>query len=94
MSQKFCNILECASLYHMGKAFQAGNMPAMVGSIVVVCVLTCYALLYSMCDLKATHIFEFKLGHNTTEVTKHLVKGEDSVDLYSKQMVKENLFWL
>ena len=59
-NQKFCNILVHASLqlvYHMTEAVQAMiSLPAMVGSIVVVCVLICYAFLHSKCDLKVTLI--------------------------------------
>ena len=50
MSQKFCSILVGASL-HVTKTVQA-----VIGSIVVVGVLTCYALLHSMFDLKAAQM--------------------------------------
>ena len=79
VSQKFCNILVCASN---------------VGSSVVIGVLTLCIFLHSMCDLKTTQmnmqhsiiqglmLYEFKLGHNTAKATKniHSVKAEVAVD--------------
>ena len=58
----------------------------------VVGVLTCCALLYFVCDLKAVQLnvqlsliqefmlYEFKLGHNAAEATKNIccMKGEDT----------------
>ena len=68
----------------------------MVGHLVVVGMLRGYALLYSMCDLKAAQmnvrcsliweliLDEFKLGHNTTEAIKNICcsKGEGTFDHY------------
>ena len=65
----------------------------MVDSIVVIGVLT-YALLYSLCDLKAAQmkvqhslsqecmLYKCELGHIAMEVTKNIccVKGEGAVD--------------
>ena len=85
-SQKFCNISKCACLwciYHMTKT-----------ALVVVGVLTCYVLLYSMCDLKAAKInmhhsliwrlmlYNFKLDYYVAEATKNISrkKCEDAVD--------------
>ena len=70
----------------------------------VVGVLTCWALLHSMWDLKATKmdmepsliwelgLFKFELGHNTAKETKitYCMKGEGVLN-HSKQMVKEIL---
>ena len=50
VSQKFCNILVCASLQHVYQMTEA------VSSIVVVSVLACCALLHPVCDLKATQM--------------------------------------
>ena len=62
---------------------------AVVGSIVVVSILTCYALLHSMCDLKATQMnmkhsliqefifYEFELDHNATEAIKNTCHAKD-----------------
>ena len=56
----------------------------MVCSKVVDGVLTCYALLHFVCDLKAAQMnmehsriqvfmsYKLKLGHNTTEATKNM----------------------
>ena len=66
----------------------------MVGSIVVVGVLTCCALLNSVCNLKGAQIniqcnliqelmlYKFKLVHNATEATKNIccAKGKGAVD--------------
>ena len=66
----------------------------MAGSIVVVGTLTCYALLYSVCDLKAAQIneqrclswefmlFVFELHNKTVEATKNICcsKVEGAVD--------------
>ena len=61
-------------VYHETKAVQA-----VVGNIVVVGTLTCYVLLYSVCDLKAAWInmpysliqelilYEFNLSHDAVE---------------------------
>ena len=74
------------------KLFKPWKVPALVGSIMVVSVLTC-ALLPSMCELKATQmnmpysliweliLYKFELGHNAEEATKNIcVKGEGAVD--------------
>ena len=77
----------------MTEVIQAVKLPAGVGSIVVVSVLTC-ALFHSVCILKATQInvqhsliqelmlYKFELDHNGAEVTKniHCVKGKGAVD--------------
>ena len=96
MSQKFCPYFDmyywyCGTYIKWLKQF---NPPSLVGSIVVVGVLTCRALLCSICDLKALQInmqctliqeiqfYEFELGHNTKETTKKIfyVKDEGIVD--------------
>ena len=59
VSQKFCNILACAILqlvYCMTKAVQAVKVPTIVGSILIVGVLTCCALLPFLCDFKAVQM--------------------------------------
>ena len=90
-SHKFCNILVCANL-------QFNNISEAIWAIettwyMVIGVLK-YALLHFICDLKATQMniqyslilelmfYNFKLGHNVTEVTKNIscVKGESAVD--------------
>ena len=67
---------------------------SMVGSIVVVGVLTQYALHHSVCELKVAPMnvqyrliwklihYQFELGHNTTQPTKNIycMKGEGAVD--------------
>ena len=63
-----------------------------VNGIMVVGVLTCCALLHSVCDLKAIQmnqqyrlnqeLYKFNMSHNATEMTKNIccVKGEVAVD--------------
>ena len=51
VNQKFYNILVCANLQCVTEVVQAVG-GTVIGSIVVVGVLTCYALLHSVCDLK------------------------------------------
>ena len=66
----------------------------MVGSIVVLGVLTCCALLYFVCNLKLAQmdmqhripgfmLHEFELSHNTAEETKNIccTKDKSTVDL-------------
>ena len=74
----------------MTKAVQA-----MVGSIVVVGMLTHCTLFLSICDLKETQmnmqhsliwelrLYEFKLSHNVTEAVENIccAKDEDAVDV-------------
>ena len=76
------------------KQFKLWKVPTVVGSIVVVGVLTHCALLHSMCDLKFTQmnmqhsliwelmLYKYKLSHNTMEATKNIccAKGEEVVD--------------
>ena len=94
MNQNFCNILvvhACLQLiYHVTKAVQT----TVVGSIVVVGVLTHWALLHCVCDLKVTQmnvqlnliwklmIHKFELDHNAAEATKNIsdIKSEEAVD--------------
>ena len=62
----------------------------MVGSIIVISVLTHCELLNCMCDLKAIQcsliqelmLYKFKLGYNTAETNKNVcfAKGEDTVN--------------
>ena len=94
MSHKFCNIfgnvLVCGVYIMWPKQFKVWKVPTVVGSIVVVGVLTSYALLYLMCDLKAAQmnmqwelmVYEFKLGHDSVETTKNIccAKDEGAVD--------------
>ena len=72
---------------------------AMVGRIMVIGVLTCCALLSSMCDFKIAQmklqcrlfpgLYKFKLSH-ATEITKNIVhKWKHNWSQYSKQMVQE-----
>ena len=70
------------------------KVPGVVGSIMVVGVLTSCALLYCVCDLKAAQmnmdccliwklmLYKFKLDHNTAEATKNIcyAKGQSVVD--------------
>ena len=79
----------------------------MVRSILLVGVLTCCALLHSVCNLKAVQrnvqhslikelmLYKFKLGDDAAKTTKNIccVKGEGAVD-HSNQMVQEILFQL
>ena len=84
MSQKFCNILICASLhhrYHLIKAIQDVEGTIMVGGA-----LTHNALLLSMCDLKAIQmnmqcnlihklrLYEFKLGQNIAKAATFVIQ--------------------
>ena len=96
ISQKFYNNLIHASIWHIdhiAEAVQAveGNHCGI--SIMVVGVLTCYALLHSMCNLKAAQmnvqcsliqelmLYELKRGHNAIEANKNIccAKGENTV---------------
>ena len=75
----------------------------MVGSIVVVSALTC-VLFHSMCDLKATQInvqcnlimgiilYEFELGHNTTDITYNICSVKSDGAVHHKNQVV--LLWL
>ena len=97
MSLKFGNILVCACLrcvYHVTEAVYLCKVPAVVDSILVVSALTRWALLHSMCDLKAAQMhvkprlirkpmfYEFDLEHNTSEATKNICRanGEGAID--------------
>ena len=97
MCQKCCIIFVCASLQCiccMTKAVQPVVVLHCVDSIVIVGVLTRYALLHFMCDFKAAQmnirhslirelmLYNFELGHNTTETTKNIccVKGKSTID--------------
>ena len=78
----------------MAKTVQTIRVIHRVGSIEVVGVLTCCALLHFMCDLKAAQInmqcsliwelmlYEFKLCYDSAEATKNIscTKGEGIVD--------------
>ena len=82
VSQKFCNILVCASLWHIYHVILA-VLAMEVSRILVVGILTHCALLHSVCDLKATQMnvqhsilwefmfYKFKLAHNAMEATKN-----------------------
>ena len=87
--------MQVSSTYIMWlKLFKPFKVPTMIGSIVVVGVLTRCALLHSTCDLKAIRsnvqccliwelmLYAFELGHNDIETTKNIfcTKGEGSVD--------------
>ena len=70
-----------------------GKVPAVLGSIVVIGMLICFALLHFMCDLKAVQInmqysliqeyvciqrlYEFELVHNAMEATKNICYVKD-----------------
>ena len=60
MSQKFYNILVvhivCSAYISWPKQFKLWKVLTMVGSILVVGMLTCCALLHSMCELKAAQL--------------------------------------
>ena len=107
VSLKFCNILlVCASLqcvYYVTEVVQVmEGTRVVVGSIVVVGVPTCCALLHFMCNLKATQmnvqhsligeltIYKFKLSHNFTEATQKSLLCERwrcRQSQYSNQMI-------
>ena len=86
MSQKFCNILVVhASLlcvYHMTKAVQTREVPTIVGSIMIVGVLTCCVFLHFTCDLKTAQInvqhgliwelYKFEMVHLAAKATKNI----------------------
>ena len=97
-----------ASLWHIyiiwPKKFKPWKIPVIVGSIMVVGVLTSCALLYSAGDLKAAQMnvqhsliceltLEFEVGHSAAQTTKNIwyVKDEDSWLLLSNEMVQEIL---
>ena len=96
LSQKFCNILICASYMYITwlKQFELWKVLTMVSSRVVVGALRYCVLLHSVCDLKAIlmnvlcsliwelMLYKFKLSNNTVEVTKNFcwVKGEAVFD--------------
>ena len=85
-SQKFYKILLCASLqhgYHMTEEIQSVREVSVVGgSIMVVGVLACHALLHFVCDLKLAQMnmqhsliwelmfYKFKQRHNAMETTR------------------------
>ena len=67
----------------MTKTVQTMVVPTVIDSIMVVGALTCWALLHSVYNLKASDecatpsnlgIYEFELGHNAKEVTKNTVE--------------------
>ena len=78
----------------MNEAIQAVEIPFVVNSITVISVLTCYALLHSMWDLKAQQmniqqsliwdliLYKFELNHNAIEETKKIycTKDKHAVD--------------
>ena len=80
MSQTFCHILVCPSLW---------CLYPVISSIVVVGGLRCCALLHSVSDLKATQmnvqhsliqellLYKFELGHKATEATKNICCAKD-----------------
>ena len=63
-----------------------------IGSVMVIGVVTCYALLHSICNLKSTQrniqcsqilelmLYKFELGHNFMEATKNIccIKSDHS----------------
>ena len=77
----FCYMLVCGMRL---KQFKLWKVLAVVGSIMVVDVLTCHALLRSICDLKAAQMnmqhsliweimcFELELNHCTMEATTNI----------------------
>ena len=82
--------LVCGTIYHLTKAVQVIVGIHVVGSVMVVGVLTCCTLFYSVSDLKAVQmnmqyslIWELmpQLDQNTTEATKNIwVKDEGRID--------------
>ena len=87
-------MLVCGVYITWPKKFKLWKESTVLGSIVVVGVLTC-VLLHSVCDFKAAQMnmkrillwdcmfYEFKLGHYATEATKNIcytAKGECAVD--------------
>ena len=95
VSQKWFNILVHINLryeYYSTKIVQI--LITVVVTIMVVGILTCCALLHSVCDLKAAQIYvqyhliwelmlyEFEPGHNAMEATKiiYWATGEDAVE--------------
>ena len=110
VSQKFGNILVHTSLpwiCHVTKHFKMWKVLAVVGSIMVIDVLSNCALLHTMCDLKATQmniqcsliknlmLYKFESGYNATEATKNMSKKwRHSWSQYSNQMVQEILLRL
>ena len=105
VSQKFHNILVSAHLQCIIRGpnqFKLWKLPTVVGSIVVVSVLTCCILLHSMKDLKAVQInvqcsliqelilYKFELGNNIMEATENICeRGRCSWSPYSNQIVQE-----
>ena len=87
-------MLACDTFIMLLKLFKLWKLPTVVGSIMLVGVLTCCALLHLMCDLKPTKmnvqcsliqelmLHEFKLDHKAVKTTKNIfnMKGEGSVD--------------
>ena len=95
-------MLFCGMSIMSSKQFKSWKVSAVVGSIIVVGVLTYCTLLHFESDLKDAQInlqqsliwklilYEFELGHNTVESTKNIccMKGEGVVDhTRVKQMV-------
>ena len=87
----FWYLLLCGTYIMWPKQSKLWKVLSMVGSIVVVGVLTYWVLFSTVCELKAAQMniqycliwefifYEFKLGHNAGETTKN-VKAEDTVD--------------
>ena len=87
-------MLVCSTYITLPKQFKPWKIPAVVGSIVVVGVLTSGALLQSKCDMKAIQmnvqcslirevkLYRCKLGHNTAKAIKDIccTKVERTVD--------------
>ena len=98
MSQKFCNIF-CILIHGAyiprSKQFKLCYVPVVVGSVVVVGVLTRCALLHYVCNLKTAQITVqrglilklmlsgFELGYNALEAIKTIrcMKGTGAFDL-------------
>ena len=97
VSKKFCTILLHASFWYVYikwlKLFELYKVPTVICSIVVAGMLTWYALLHLIGNLKVAQmniqcslicelkLYEFKLGLNTAEIAKSIcyVNGEDTV---------------
>ena len=96
-NQMLCNILVRFSLsayITWLKQFRPRFIPAVLCSIVVVCTLTCCAMLPSVCALKAAHtnvqlnlirelrLYVFETGHNNVKATKTIywAKRDNAVD--------------
>ena len=85
----FWYVQVCSTYITWLKQFKPWKVPSVVGSIMVICALTCCEMLHTMCDLKVTQMkmqrsliqevmfYKFKLGHNIAEAAKQLLHEVD-----------------